>query len=959
MKKQLLLAGAFVICAAVSSAQIKNMGGPVSLKGKAVTSVDVPRETMPGFDLAQLEAEDIINDAAKSAPWRFGYKYETNISPKNSGIWTDLPGGNRLWRTEIVASGALTINLTLEGVHFPEGAHLYLYDIDKTHTVGAYTSENNHPSGELGTDLVHGDHIVVEYFEPAAVQGQGKFTINGVTHGYRSLNIVQKSLAKALNSSGDCNIDARCPVDPYVGGISAWDDQIRSVAMIVVNGSGICTGALINNSCNDGTPYFLTANHCLGGGTSNWLFRFNWDVPEGNPGMSCATTANTPTSFNNASNYDQTTVNGATLLVSGTEADHALLLLDNLSLANATSWGLFYAGWDNSDVQNTVTEVTGIHHPAGDIKKICRADDNGNGIFHANNGFPTAATWEIDAWEDGVTEPGSSGSPLFDQNGRIIGQLYGGAAACSGTVNNGQLDYYGRLGVSWGLGIGGYLDPTSCGGSNTVNDGWDPNATTTVDDASIQGISSPPSEFCGDSFDPLVTLRNEGANALTSATILYNIDGGANQTFNWTGNLATNASTNVTLPTMVTTGGPHVFNAETSNPNGTTDTNPSNDAASVNYNATIGGQPATLTIETDCWGYETYWEIVNTGTTTVVASGGNSTGIAPGGGQGAAAGDAGAYGNEITVTEDLCLAAGCYDLIMYDDWGDGMNGTASNCAVDGDFSITDASGTVLVQMTTVSYSSDTSYFCMSSPCNSTFTYSTVEPACAGSSDGSLTISFTTGNSTGATYDIGSGPQSSATFTGLSAGNYSITIVDGDACSSNLAAVVNGPAALNASTSSVTDETIGGDGAINISVTGGTPNYTYAWTGPNGFTASTEDISGLEDGTYSVTITDDNGCTTTINNIVVMPGTNSIDEVEESLFVVYPNPTNGIVNIVMKNPTVNDIAIRVTDFTGRMVYNSDLEGLSFSIDLSSAADGTYFLHVVTGQKRTTEPIVLKR
>ena len=62
---------------------------------------------------------------------------------------------------------------------------------------------------------------------------------------------------------------------------------------------------------------------------------------------------------------------------------------------------------------------------------------------------------------------------------------------------------------------------------------------------------------------------------------------------------------------------------------------------------------------------------------------------------------------------------------------------------------------------------------------------------------------------------------------------------------------------------------------------------------------------------------------------------------------------------MKNPTVNDIAIRVTDITGRMIYNSDLEGLSFNIDLSSAADGTYFLHVVTGQKRTTEPIVLKK
>lgn len=957
MKKQLLIAGAIALFSMASFAQVTDMGGPILLKGKAVTNVNVPRITMSGFDQAEIDAQDAINDAAKDAPWRFGYKYETDITPKNSGVWVDLPGGNRVWRTEIVAPGALTINLTLEDVHFPEGAYLYLYDINKTHTVGAYTSRNNHPSGELGTDLVHGDHIVIEYFEPAAVQGQGSFKINGVTHGYRSLNIIQKSLAKALNSSGDCNIDARCPVDPYVGGVSAWDDQIRSVAMIVVNGSGICTGALINNSCSDGTPYFLTANHCLGGGTSNWLFRFNWDVPEGDPGMSCATTANTPTSFNNPSNYDQTTVNGATVLVSGGGADHALLMLDNLTVADATNWGLFYAGWNNDDTESAVTEVTGIHHPSGDIKKICRAYENGgaNNIHHSTQGG--AAVWYMDAWDDGVTEPGSSGSPLFDQNGRIIGQLYGGSAACQGTSANGY-DFYGRLGVSWGLGIGGYLDPASCGGSNVINDGWDPNAVTTVDDASIQGISSPASELCGDSFDPVVTLRNAGANNLTSVTILYNIDGGTNQTFSWTGNLASNASVNVTLPTMTTTAGPHVFNASTTNPNGTTDTNPANDASFLNYNATLGGQLATLTIETDCWGYETYWEIVTSGTTTVVASGGNTTGIPPGGLQNASAGDPGAYSDQLTINENLCLAAGCYDLIMYDDWGDGMDGTSSNCAVDGNFYVTDDQGTILTQMTTVSYTSDTNTFCLSSPCISTFDYSTIEPTCAENSDGSVTVSFLTGNAQGATYDIGSGPQGASTFTGLSAGSYNVTVVDGDLCTSNVAVVLNGPSPLTGTTSITNETTAGNDGAIDLTVAGGTPNYTFAWTGPNGFAASTEDITGLTAGSYSVTITDNNGCVTAVNGINVQ-STSGVEELSGPQFVIYPNPSNGIINIEMISPITDDISIRVMDVTGRLVYDSGIEGVTFNIDLSSAADGTYFLNVMTDQHQTTQPIVLKK
>ena len=73
--------------------------------------------------------------------------------------------------------------------------------------------------------------------------------------------------------------------------------------------------------------------------------------------------------------------------------------------------------------------------------------------------MPGAQTWEIlgggsQGWELGVTEPGSSGSPLFDQEGRIIGQLYGGGAACSGTNDNGALEFqksWSFMGRSWNI----------------------------------------------------------------------------------------------------------------------------------------------------------------------------------------------------------------------------------------------------------------------------------------------------------------------------------------------------------------------------------------------------------------------------------------------------------------------------------------------------------------------------
>jgi hypothetical protein len=698
--KQILLSFLGTIIASTSVlSQTVDFGGPISWKREVSDPKQIPLEIMSGFDLSAIQAEDQINDQQKDIPWRFGYKYTTSISLANSGKWDELPNGSRLWRTRIKCEGAMTINLLLEDVYFPEGSRFYLFDRNNTNRVGAYTSINNREDGLLGTELVHGEEIVVEYYEPAEVRGLGHFTISNVIHGYRSLNAVQNNLIKGLNDSGDCNIDVHCPLG------AGWEDQIRSVAMIVAGGNGICTGALINNTCNDGTPYFLTAEHCLGGSTGNWAFRFNWASPPGTE--DCATTAN---STDPGPPYDQT-ANGATVLVSGTQADHALLEIDNLTLVQAQDWNLFFAGWNNDDTESAVTEVTGIHHPSGDLMKICVADDAGNGIFHANNGG--AATWEIDAWEEGVTEPGSSGSPLFDQNKRIIGQLYGGAAACSGTVNNGQYDYYGRLGVSWGLGIGDYLAPVSCGGSVPNTDGWDPNGPSDPDDASIQSVLSPIGLYCSDWVVPQVRLRNAGGNNLTSCVINYNIDGGANQTYNWSGNLAPNATEIVTLPGLSSGAGAHVLNAFTTNPNGTTDTDPANDASLSNYEIELGGYQTTLELLTDCYGQETYWELEDA-TSTVIAFGGNTSGIPPGGSQNAANGDPGAYPDNTLIEVTMCLNEGCYDFTIYDDWGDGLEGSASwGCNEDGSYEIVNSSGTILGEMQNVAFgNSETINFCV-------------------------------------------------------------------------------------------------------------------------------------------------------------------------------------------------------------------------------------------------------
>ena len=991
----------FLFCFNYLNAQTVNLGKPTGWNGK-INLNSLPTKTMPGFNQAIINSEDIINDALKDRPWRFGYKYDVNFSTKNSGIWTNLPNGDKLWQLSIECKNALTINLLIENYYLPKGAHLYLYDVDKTNKVGAYTSINNKKDGELGTELVHGEKIIVEYFEPSNVEYSGRFKISNVIHGYRSLNHIQNDLLRGLNSSGDCNIDVNCPL-----GIG-WDNEIRSVAMIVVGGNGICSGALVNNTCNDGTPYFLTANHCLGGSTGSWAFRFNWQSPPGTE--SCATTVG---SVDPGPPYDQT-ANGATTLVSSAASDFALLEITNMTLSIAQNWNCFFAGWDASDL-TTVTQATGIHHPSGDVKKICREN---NAPFHSNNGG--AATWYITQWEQGVTEPGSSGSPLFDQNHRIIGQLYGGAAACSGTVDNNQYDYYGRMGISWNNGIDNYLSSTACGSSVLINDGWDPNTPTLPDDAGISGISSPSGPYCVDNFDPEITLRNYGTNNLTSVIINYDIDGLNTLTYSWTGNLIPGATEIINLPNITTSAGTHTFNISTSLPNGNTDSNPLNDGGSSNYSATIGGQDILVEITTDCWGSEVTWVIEDLNG-NVQASGGPYNDVS---------------GGEL-ITENICLAVDCYNFIINDSYGDGMYGSQwGSCSVDGEYYIIDvASGTVLAS--TIAANADygnqeINNFCLSQPaiCGMNVVSSVTHPQCLGIDNGSINVSVS-GGLPGYTYSWADSLGNNSSLSGLSEGSYTLTISDSLLCDTIINYDLNYLTTLSLSNSSYDISCNGAnDGSVSVTPSGSS-GYLFDWG--SGFN-NISSLSGLSAGIYNVNVMDTNGCMiSTTFNIVEPPasqasynytmndlmvyftntsslGANSWDfgdgstssssnpwhtystngiytaclnltttcgvlsyceditvfdsssidilEISNNLLKVYPNPSNGIYNINLVSKS--DISLYVFDLSGRLVQSDNLKNTNnIELNISNKVSGTYILKIIIDDLHFQKRIILSR
>ena len=192
--------------------------------------------------------------------------------------------------------------------------------------------------------------------------------------------------------------------------------------------------------------------------------------------------------------------------------------------------------------------------------------------------------WRVDDWDLGTTEGGSSGSALFDQDGRVIGQLHGGGAACG----NNDPDWYGAFHISWDGNssserLRDWLDPSGTGPD--AIDGFDPNASTFALDANIIQVLEPTdgSVTCVDP-TPVVRLRNRGTDTLTDVDIEVQVDGGGwvlDQT--WTGSLGTNGTEDVTLSPMMLGTGNHTIEVRTANPNGGTDEDPTNDLASTSF----------------------------------------------------------------------------------------------------------------------------------------------------------------------------------------------------------------------------------------------------------------------------------------------------------------------------------------------------------------------------------------
>jgi lysyl endopeptidase len=665
MIKKLLSVLAFSVAIA-ATAQVSFGGFPFNWEDKHV-STQISFTTMPSIDMEALAAEDAVVDQYKEAPYRFGFEHETSFG-LDQATWRSIENERSIWQFGIECADARTINLIFEDFYLPKGAEMFIWSADREEFLGSFNHKNNQEYRVLATSILQHDKVVVEVQANNAVKDQVSFVISMVVHGYRP--VLMNHFADfdedrgPYGTSGSCNNNVNCAVG------SAWQVEKKSVALILSGGSASCTGALVNNTANDGTPYFLTANHCYSAGaTPSWVFVFNHET----------------TGCTGSTGPTNQTISGCTLRARRAGSDFCLVELSSVPPAN---YNVHYAGWDATDAVS-VTSATGIHHPSGDLKKIS----------FENNAVPQgtwsgAQTWDVQQWDDGITEGGSSGSPLFDQNHRIIGQLYGGASGCSGSNENGQGDSYGRFGVSWDAGASAstrlkdWLDPGNTG--TLILDGYPTGSVTVQLDASAASISNVPSNICGNTVSPVFSLVNNGSTTLTSCTIQYTVNGGSIQSFNWNGSLLQYGSANVNLPSITLANGVNTIVVTVVNPNNSTDQNTNNNSVSVSCNAVVG-PTVTVTVDIlfDNYSEETSWEIQQNG--SVIAS---SNGLYPAG--------------ATSISEDVCLASGCYDFVIFDDYGDGICCTYGN----GEYAVSGASGTSLAAGGTFTNSEITN-FCVS------------------------------------------------------------------------------------------------------------------------------------------------------------------------------------------------------------------------------------------------------
>lgn len=453
---------AFLLITSQLNAQISEGGLPLSFNyPNLLKSEQAPVQLPVEFSVEDMKIVDAWQ-VSQGAPLKVATFINTHLDLNNSGEWQTLPNGQKIWRLRIQAEGAIALMLCYKAFYIPAGGKLFIYNTDKSQILGAYTYHTNPPVEKFATEFISGDDIILEY-EATSNGEKPLIEIEKVGYGYNHLEAFDKRASAGPGGAAPCMVNVNCEEG------DDWQAEKSGVCeMILVVGkyAYYCSGSLVNNTAQDEKPYILSAAHCISNVTpevsqddlNQYVFYFHFER------ILCD---------NTSPSYRPYTMTGCSKVASTPleNGSDGLLLLLNQQIP--TNYNVYFNGWDRN---NTAAHSgVGIHHPNGDYMKISTFGKvwAKSTTWFGENSISGArqAHWNVifDATTNGhsVTEGGSSGSPLFNQDKLIVGTLSGGNSTCDEPEDSnlyGKFYYHwDKYGLSSTTRLNQWLDPLNTG----------------------------------------------------------------------------------------------------------------------------------------------------------------------------------------------------------------------------------------------------------------------------------------------------------------------------------------------------------------------------------------------------------------------------------------------------------------------------------------------------------------
>ena len=445
--------------------QISEGGKPYSFTHR--TNIQIQELQIPAPSVSEIQAAVNTNKSKYSV----GILKSVYLNAENAGTWVQYPDGSKSWFLKITCKDAIGLTLHYNNLFIPQGGSLFLYNENKNHIIGKFTSSRNFNNPITHTQIVEGESTIIEYHERKGTKEKLSISINQLGYIFRGfedyLSHFNSEKLNNLTKADPCQVDVAC--SPENNGWSAQIDAVVHFTFIQQNYIYVCSASVINNTAQDCTPYILTAWHC-GDHTANQNlsgYTWYWNYQK----TSCQPNNN----GTNPSKGNETMVNGTVRSTSGSGtlnnppgnnqlagSDFTLIELSNNI---PTSYNAYYAGWDRSN--SSASSGVSIHHPAGSAKKISTFTSSLSNATYNGGAYNAhwAVNWSATTNGHGVTEGGSSGSPIFNQSKRIVGQLSGGSSTCNFPNYS---DLYGKMSENWtsngtsnGAQLASWLDPTN------------------------------------------------------------------------------------------------------------------------------------------------------------------------------------------------------------------------------------------------------------------------------------------------------------------------------------------------------------------------------------------------------------------------------------------------------------------------------------------------------------------